>query len=195
MRVSRAHIYGTIGHNLPEGEAAPDGIELYTEELIEIQLGFQELEQMVTELSINRYGEVGDEDKSGAAKAILGRLRDGVSTPEEIQELEDEYQSLLKRIAGTCEALISGHVSDAGIDPDDYSSDYTRRNLYKWVDDWTFPGLIRELETASDRVGHRLAAKRETANTRMMLMISLMTLGASTLLVIFGMLTLIATIL
>ena len=196
MRVSRAHIYGIIGHNLPEGEAAPEGIELYTEELIEIQLDLQELEQQVTEISIGRFGDADTGDsKQGVTREIIDRLRDGLSTPDEIRELEEEYHSLLKRIAGTRETLVSGHVSEAGIDPSEYSSDYTRRHLYQWVDDGTFPEFIRELELASDRVGRRISAKRETANTRMLLLISLITLGTSALLIVFAILTLVATIL
>jgi hypothetical protein len=195
MQVPNAHIYGIIGHNLPEGETAPDGIELYTEELVEIQLDLQELEQRVTELSIDRFGGVDSngEDTSGIS-TLVARLHNGLSTPNEIQELEHEYQSVIERIAGAREALVSGHLSRAGIDPDDYSSRYTQRHLYKWVDDGTFPNFMQELETAVDRVGHRLAAKRETVNTRVTLLVSLITLGTSMLLVVFAMLTLVATI-
>lgn len=195
MRVSDAHVYSIIGHNLPEGEPAPDGIELYTKELVNIQLDLQELEQHGTELSIDRFGAVAaEEEQERAGRTVLARLRDGFDPPDEIRELEAEYQSIQERIAGAREAMVSGHVSHAGVDPSEYS-DITRRELHKWVDDGTFPEYIRELETAADRVGHRLAAKRETANVRTILLVSLVTLGVSALLVVFAVLSLIATLL
>lgn len=160
MRVSTRHVYGIIGHQLPEGEAAPDGIELYTEELVKIQLDLQELEQDISELSISRFGAV----ESETDRSLVNQLRSGLAPPDVIQDLEGRYQDILERIAGARKALVTGHVSNAGIDPDEYS-EHTRRNL-NWVDDGTFPDYLRELEQGADRVGHRLASKRETANTR-----------------------------
>lgn len=190
MRVSTLHVYGIIGHQLPEGEAAPDGIELYTKELVRIQLDLQELEQDISELTVGRFGQI----ETGDAPSLVHQVRAGIDPPEQIQDLETRYQELLKRIAGTRAALVTGHVSKAGIDPDEYS-EHTRRYLHKWVDDGTFPDYIHELEQGADRVGHRLAAKRETSNTRTNLLISLITLGVSCLIVVFGALSLIATVL
>lgn len=190
MNVSKRHIYGIIGHQVSNESAAPDGIELYTEELVKIQLALQDLEQDISELTIGRFGQVDTEDNA----SLVDQLQSGLATPEEIRALENQYQEILERIAGAREALVSGHVSDAGIDPDDYGRQ-TRRNLHNWVDDGTFPDYIRELERGADRVGHRLAAKRETSNTRRHLLISLITLSVSVLLVVFAAMSLFATIL
>jgi hypothetical protein len=189
MNVQKRHIYGIIGHQIPEGDGAPDGIEMYTEELVKIQLEIQELEKDVSELSVGRFGQVnpsGDE-------SLLAQIRSAVDEPQEIIELEERYLKILERIAGSREALVSGHISEAGIDPDDYS-DHTRQNLHKWVDDGTFPDYIRELERGADRLGHRLAAKRETVNTRNNLLISITTLAVSCLIVVFGALSVVAAL-
>lgn len=148
------------------------------------------MEQDISELTIGRFGQV---KKDGYTK-LVDQLRSGLSMPEEIHDLEEDYQEILERIAGAREALVTGHVSNAGIDPDDYSRQ-TRRNLHCWVDDGTFPDYISELERGADRIGHRLAAKRETSNTRQHLLISLITLSVSILLVVFAALSLLATIL
>lgn len=190
MNVSNRHIYGIIGHQVTGDKGAPDGIELYTEELVKIQLDLQELEQDISELTVGRFGHVDPEN--GAS--VIDQLRSGLSRPGQIQELEDEYQAILERIAGAREALVTGHVFHAGIDPDEYGRP-TRRNLHNWVDDGTFPDYIRELEQGADRVGHRLAAKRETSNTRKHLLISLITLSVSGMLVLFGAMSLASTIL
>ena len=189
MRVAKRHIYGIIGHQLPDGEGAPDGIELYTEELVDIQLDLQEIEQHISDLTVGRFGNI-----EGGDHGLTARLRSGLQQPKELQDLEAECQSILERIAGARQALVTGHISEAGIDPDDYS-ERARRDLHNWVDDGTFPEYLQELERGADRVGHRLASKRETVNARTNLLVGLTTVVVSCLLVVFGAMRLVATIL
>lgn len=197
-RVPTAHVYDIIGHNLPEGEAAPNGIELYTKELVQIRLALEELEQKVTEVSIGRYGFASEKDFDHPIYAVLYLLRNlgsGVVEQDNLEELEREHQSLLSRISDAREAMISGHISRVeSIDASDYSSRNTQQQLRKWVEDDTFPDQIEALEAAADRVDRRLTAKRETANARLSLTVSIVTIFVSLLLLGFAVLSFLVSI-
>lgn len=186
-QISTAYIYSIVGDSI-EADRIPDGIELYVKELVKIRLELEELEQEVAEISVGSYGVEAENEFSNPFEAVWYLLMNlgGVTEREDLEELEQEFQSLLDRISDVREAMIMGHLSPVqALSGENYASDPTHRAMTNLLHDRTFPQQIEKLDSAAERVDRRLSSKQETANTRLGLTTSTVTVLITVGLLIF----------
>lgn len=196
-QISTAYIYSIVADGLEE-ERIPDGIELYVKEIVKIRLELEELEQKTANISVSRHGVDFNKEFSNPFSAVwylFKNIGDSITDREDIAEVEEEFQSLLDRISDVREAMIMGHLAPIdSISGDDYASQPTQRVMTKLLHNRTFPDEIEKLDSAAERVDRRLSSKQETANTKVALTTSMITVLITVLLLIFAALSFIVSL-
>lgn len=191
--ISVAYVYGIVGHAVPDDRAVPDGIELYTKELVKIRFELENLHNKTSSETINEYGLATNREFDNVFSMIwylLWNYEEVLKELEKLQEIESEFQTILDRISNARRGMVMGRVSEVeSISGDDYTQSATEPVMTDLLHDGTFSREMEKLDSATNRVDQRLTGIRETANARVSLTTSITTVLITVLLLVLAILS------
>lgn len=94
----------------------------------------------------------------------------GLEATRDLNELEVEHSEFLEEIKSAHQAIVFGHLTRLDRNPAEDNTGRTQQAVVDYRD--YLLNMITRLEDISDRIGRRIDAKRNSANTRLIFSVS-----------------------